>query len=705
MLHPLLPPSHISQLLFLSIPLSLFPCSLLSLSLCNTLGHLLRHLLLCTVPDRIKISHDQLLELENGKYALDEFLDGSKMDANSRKRKYGDRDWDSDTGSDPEEIQSDAMDLNGEDSDQSVQEFTRRSSRRASRKPKVVLRRGPESDEPPSSRPSRSLRPRASNPPSYYGPEPGQEASQAKDKGSDDEFMPIISDLAPPKRGRRPTRGRPKGGLMGRRVGGGSDIEFEPVRRSSRTTKNVQGMNDEYDSDDDFESVTVDKERGAPKVISVKETFQPIEPESPFAVVHMQKCHVCGGSKQRGQLIYCQGCSLTFHKGCIGIRSAREHMATKVGEDSFVLQCRYCIGVYTARDDTAPKYDMCQQCKGPGASCSAFAPKRTARVEEKLREENGGVDPITPVAPNLINNTENVLFRCSICHRGWHQNHVPDQDGIQSDVGGSKKWRCSECITTTHKIHRLAAWRPTTPYTSVKGQRPPYWQDVSEDEKEYLVKWETKSYAHCTWLPGAWVFGVAAALSRKAFGKRDVDQSLLRMTEKEAIPEEFLAPDIILVAKMDWAAPSHRSKEEMLANITYVRKIFVKFQGLGYEDVVWDVPPTPDKTDLYQAYVDAYAEYVNGKYFEHESQITIRKRIQDFKNEDFTELDAQPKGIRRGKLMGYQLEGLNWLLQNYHHGRSVVLADEMGLGKTVQVVSLVTSLVQDNPKVSIPLHD
>ncbi|KAJ6783344.1 hypothetical protein PWT90_04343 [Aphanocladium album] len=652
---------------------------------------------------RVKtITRKRLLELEHGEFALNEFLDGSTMTATSRKRKYGDRNWDSDFESEPEEIQSDAMELD-QDSDESLKAYTQRSSRRASQRPKITITRRPDPEESEGerrpSRPARSLRPRASNPPSNY-PEPGREA-QGADKSSEDEFMPVISDLAPPKRGRRPIRGRAKNSLLTRRKpsGGGDDIEFEPLRRSSRATKNVQGMNDEYDSNDDFESMAVVKERGAPKVVSVKEIFQPIDPESPFGAGHMQRCHVCAGSKQRGQLIYCQGCSLTFHKGCIGIRSAREHLATKIAEDSFVLQCRFCIGVYSAKDDIAPKYDICQQCKGPGASCSAFSQKRTARQEEKLREEHDGVDPISPVSPNLINNSDNVLFRCQNCHRGWHSNHLPENDGVQSDVGGSsKKWRCSECHSVTHKIHRLVAWRPTVPHTAVKGKRAPYWQDVQEDKKEYLIKWETKSYAHCTWLPGAWVFGVAAALSRKAFGKRDVEQSLLNMTEKEAIPEEFLAPDIILVAKMDSSAPPHRSKEDMLRNIGYVRRIFVKFQGLGYEDVVWDTPPTQDNADLYRAYVEAYGEYVNGKYFEHEPQNTIRTRVNNFKHETFTELEAQPKGIRRGKLMGYQLEGLNWLLGNYHHGRSVVLADEMGLGKTVQVVSLVTSLVQDSPK-------
>lgn len=43
-------------------------------------------------------------------------------------------------------------------------------------------------------------------------------------------------------------------------------------------------------------------------------------------------------------------------------------------------------------------------------------------------------------------------------------------------------------------------------------------------------------------------------------------------------------------------------------------------------------------------------------------------------------------------LRDYQLQGLNWLVKNYHLGRNTMLADEMGLGKTVQSVALLYHL-------------
>lgn len=40
-----------------------------------------------------------------------------------------------------------------------------------------------------------------------------------------------------------------------------------------------------------------------------------------------------------------------------------------------------------------------------------------------------------------------------------------------------------------------------------------------------------------------------------------------------------------------------------------------------------------------------------------------------------------------GKLLPYQLEGVNWLIHAKRQGHNVILADEMGLGKTIQTIA------------------
>ncbi|KJZ79562.1 hypothetical protein HIM_01031 [Hirsutella minnesotensis 3608] len=677
---------------------------------------------------------EKLLALENGPEALVSF---ENMASTGQKRKHApDEDWHSD-GDDAHS--DDLMDLDEDDQDL-ISRLPRTQGSRALRTREVASRQGSRvrfvsSDDEqsnddlmtPSSLPTRSLRKRTS---------PKQQLESAdvrmldadRDElanmpsaptdDDDDEFRPVVSDIAvkKPKRSgvARPLRrlqaqrARSKARLSSSRHKGDddSDIEFEAPRRSSRATKNNTYM--EVDVMDDDSLYVVDDKTYIPKAVSVREIFQPISPESPFGSIHLSSCHTCGGSRQRGQLVHCQGCSLSYHRLCLGNRTSRDHLVTKIGDDDFVLQCRFCIDIYQQRgkkDKSAkpPRQSLCQGCKRPGKACAPFSEKKTTRQEEKLREENDGKDPITRVPDSLINNNEIVLCRCISCHRGWHSDHLPSnaQASIGTDLKSERikdfkvDWQCDDCSSKRHKIHRLVAWRPAQPTSHSSN---PSFDSVDEDDKEYLVKWETQSYFHCVWKPGAWIFGVATSAMFITFAKRALQDDLLKLTEKDAIPEEYLMADVIFSVKMKSGLPKSRSKEADQASIDDVSKVMVKFQGLGYDDVVWDSPPPKDMTACRGAYVDAYLEHIEGRYFAHESQSKIQDRVKAFKAAEFKPVVQQPAGLKRGKLMGYQLEGLNWLLSNYHDGRSVVLADEMGLGKTIQVISLVTSLTQDAPK-------
>ncbi|GAO17122.1 hypothetical protein UVI_02026550 [Ustilaginoidea virens] len=202
-------------------------------------------------------------------------------------------------------------------------------------------------------------------------------------------------------------------------------------------------------------------------------------------------------------------------------------------------------------------------------------------------------------------------------------------------------------------------------------------------------------------MPGAWIAGVAVGSARTAFAKRANEADLFKLTTKDAIPEELLTIDIVFRVKLAPTALPGVTEEDDLANVSHVSQALVKFQGLGYDDVVWDKPPSEDSRELYTAFENAYRDYLAGKNFKHSPWPKMKERINSFQNREFEKIGTQPVGLRRGKLMAYQLEGLNWLVSNYHDGRSIVLADEMGLGKTVQVVSLITYLVQERPQVGL----
>ncbi|TGO91909.1 hypothetical protein BPOR_0015g00190 [Botrytis porri] len=483
-------------------------------------------------------------------------------------------------------------------------------------------------------------------------------------------------------------------------------------RRGNKTGKNME----EVDIDEEVYADEV-AEKAAPKVISIREIYRPISAKSSFALVHDQDCDVCGGTgknsnKGRSELIYCQGCSSSIHRICLGYRAGRDHMVTKVGHEHFVMQCRRCIGLSVKKDPLAPHLGACSSCHEPGASCAAFSVKKTAKQEEKLREENDGDDPVTTVREDLVNNPENVLFRCRECQRGFHFEHLPsrskqkvilkstEETRLKRIQEYTKDWQCKECYQSTAKIQTLVAWRLLDPKSYKNGSE---FHDYREDEKEYLIKWVGKSYFQCSWMPGAWVWGVAAATMRKAFIRRDEGANLLpKWTSEEAISEEYLRMEIVFDVEYDMSFRP-KSEEHDKAHINDVVQVLVKFRGLTYDESVWEEPPSPEEADRWSDFVSAYNEYVMGKYFKQSPASAVKERIDAFRSLDFEKkvvLKTQPDSLVGGEMMKHQMEGLNWLLFNFHRQKNVILADEMGLGKTIQIVALIASLVKDKPKCS-----
>ncbi|KAI1133302.1 PHD/FYVE-zinc-finger like domain-containing protein [Nemania abortiva] len=522
--------------------------------------------------------------------------------------------------------------------------------------------------------------------------------------GDDDNYMaPIESDLLPSRRKSKRKALRPKARTIMKRAGSDSSIEFETTRRSGRSTKNLRNMKDpEIDEYDMVE----EKQTSAPKHAAIKETFQQLPPDSRFRKMHSETCESClegyGGAKN--PLVHCQGCSFSYHKACIGLRAVREHRATKVDHEDFVLQCKFCIQGYKKKDTRAPDHAKCQVCKTPGPSCAEFSIKKTPKQEEKARIDNGGEDPITNVDPLLVNNPDNVLFRCTGCKRGYHFHHLPaltvdmedDQDITDNRLEeyAIAGWVCKDCIDVKYKIHSLVAWRPVN-RDKYLGQTN---QHYDEDSIEYLIRWMGRSHFHDTWMPGAWVFGVATGPMRQAFHKRE-SSTYPKMDKAAAVEEEWLLADVLLNVKYRTQLRTS-SKAEDLERIDDVTLIFVKFQGLGYDEVVWDEPPAKDSGALWEAFVTAYDEYLNGKYFVTVPDYKMRERITIYRSLDFgkdCELKSQPPQLKRGKLMEYQMEGVNFLLYNFHQQQNVILADEMGLGKTIQIVAFISALTHSKP--------
>ena len=478
------------------------------------------------------------------------------------------------------------------------------------------------------------------------------------------------------------------------------------TRKSERSRKNINSMR-EIGEDDIRETTIRTSSRGVSKAVGAKETFKSIPRSDAFRLRHCLTCDTCsvhGDSIEKGQLIFCQGCTSAYHQTCLGPRNGREHLVTKIGHQDFVLQCRRCIGSARKKEVTAPVQGNCQACRKPGLSAVPFRGRKTAREEQKEREDNAGEDPITPVAPILVNNPANVMFRCTECYQAFHMHHLPprndkgflahtDEAETAEERFGEycKDWICNDCVTAIGAIEHLVAWRPIDIESYVSGQTV---DQIDEDEKEYLIKWKNMSYYRTTWKRGAWVWGVTQRSMRNAFARQNNGVNLPKFQTEDAIPEEYLRVDIVFEVVYTNVVSIH-NEEIDLARVKEVARARVKFKGLGYEDVVWEEPPPQEDHERWMDFQTAYEDWIHGHYVQLPVTHSLRTRLAKIRSHKFDTkvmMKEQPESLTGGKLMDYQMEGLNWLLFQWHRNQNAILADEMGLGKTIQIIGFLATL-------------
>jgi chromodomain-helicase-DNA-binding protein 4 len=482
------------------------------------------------------------------------------------------------------------------------------------------------------------------------------------------------------------------------------------ARRSERTrTQPHRSMRERHED----EISAYSEEEIGPKVVATKEYFERLPLHDQFRNRHRERCDTCGiegDTNEKGPLVFCQGCTSSYHKVCLGNRGTRDHLVTKVGEGQFLLQCRRCLGMAQNRDPSAPHHGLCSDCKEPGPASRPFRLRLTTREEQLRREENQGIDPITEVDPNLINSPRNVMFRCANCQRGWHMHHLPRRDHAQQEEEDStlgeqelaetrfdyysRSWTCKDCIEHNSQLDALVAWRPSDLDKYIPGSTLDM---VEESQKEYLVKWKTQSYFRTTWMPGAWLWGVAASAMRAAFMKKPENQ-MPKMTTEDAIPEDWLRVDIVFDV-IYTSVVSNRTKEIDFARAKEVDSAYVKYKGLGYEDAIWEKPPSYEEKERWADFKSAYDDWVIKHYVHTPSQTTLKRHLQTVRSKNFESnllKNAQPTTVTGGELMDYQVEGMNWLYYQWYKGQNCILADEMGLGKTIQIIAYFALMVQDH---------
>ncbi|KAK6337389.1 hypothetical protein TWF730_002790 [Orbilia blumenaviensis] len=467
-------------------------------------------------------------------------------------------------------------------------------------------------------------------------------------------------------------------------------------RRSGRTA-HTRGSMKERDEED---IETVEVKTSAPRVIYQREVFREFNTKEEFAQVHTPWCDTCSdpAGRMKGPLVLCQGCSSAYHKGCIGNRAVREHLVTKLCDQTFVLQCKRCTRRAHKAEKRLPRLDVCTDCRKIGRSCEPF---RKFPTKKATREETPEVD----VPGFQINNPANVLFRCCKCHRGYHFHHLPNRGAQNTSKAGledaqsrlnqyDSDWMCIECVEFgENKISDIIAWRPSD--ETLKESKDTFdsgIQDFDYDEVEYLIRFAGDDYTKAKWCTGAWIHSVSSAVMRLAFEKRDPSP---QWTSADAIPESYFRVDIVFDVKYTSIVPNMTENVEK-QRIREIVEVYVKFKGLGYEDAMWVTPPSEEEEERYADFKRAYFEFCKGNHIRLPRGVT--KTIEALRRKDFNSLEVktQPKYISGGTLKDYQIDGMNWLYYRWFKGNNAILADEMGLGKTIQIISFLEVLRQEH---------
>ncbi|KAJ6258896.1 Chromatin remodeling factor mit1 [Drechslerella dactyloides] len=496
------------------------------------------------------------------------------------------------------------------------------------------------------------------------------------------------------KKTKQPHRGRPR--KRARSSSGSSEDDEYEKRRSGRTAHAKGSMRERDEDDIDIQEVKTT----APRVVYQQEIFREFARQEEFSQVHTPWCETCSdaGGRHKGPLVYCQGCSSSFHKPCIGNRASREHLVTKLSDHEFVLQCKRCIRRAHKAEKRPPRLDVCTDCRQVGRSCEPFRKFPTTKAD---REHTPEVD----VPGHQINNAMNVLFRCQKCHRAYHFHHLPLRESSNSTQGAvgiaqvrlgqyRHDWQCVECVEIgENKINDIIAWRPSD--ETLKETKDVFDMDILEfdhDELEYLIRMAGDHYTSARWYSGAWVYGISFAQMRVAFEKHSPTP---KWTTSDAIPESYFRIDIVFEVKYTSIVPNMTENIEK-QRIREVKSVFVKFKGLGYDEAMWVDPPSEDEEERYLDFKKAYFEYCKGNHVR--LPRSVSKTIENLRHKHFTELEVhtQPKYIAGGTLKDYQMDGTNWLYNRWFEGKNAILADEMGLGKTIQIISFLEILHQEH---------
>ncbi|TFK36879.1 hypothetical protein BDQ12DRAFT_686022 [Crucibulum laeve] len=225
---------------------------------------------------------------------------------------------------------------------------------------------------------------------------------------------------------------------------------------------------------------------------------------------------------------------------------------------------------------------------------------------------------------------------------------------------------------------------------------PPSWKTV--DRVLDVVLWYPKPKSTRRWAKGKKGKVKSKALRVESESESENDSLAKSMeAEKASIHEHGEQPSADFAGTVpEWE--EHVGRKLLLTDVNQVAWAFIKWDDLGYDEATWDTPPLPEESG-FEAFMTAFKRFV-------ESRDVVVPKLSKAHAEKFDNRDKD--GFRKHllkeaadldlgqdsslKLMPFQVDGFNWLCDNWWRHQHCILADEMGLGKTVQIATFLGNI-------------
>lgn len=281
-------------------------------------------------------------------------------------------------------------------------------------------------------------------------------------------------------------------------------------------------------------------------------------------------------------------------------------------------------------------------------------------------------------------NVGDKLIFCSTCPSAYHLGCL----NPPLKVAPRGRWSCPQCSDPFADIEKFldSQMRPLNSAGPCEEHEATAGPSSKLLTKQYLVKWKSRSYLHCSWVLEADLDKAARSYPGLKMKLNNFRRQMDSIKNLNALEDDW-AP-----IRPEWTTVEKVLDSRQTGNI---KEYLVKWKELGYEDISWEVE---DDISTFQVQIDRFNTIrargsvrttKKRKGSVHESKDAKKK------HKDFKAFEETPKFLSRGVLHPYQLEGLNFLRFAWQQGKHVILADEMGLGKTIQSIAYLASLMNE----------